>query len=143
MALSYHLPHTLRCCAVSLSLSLSAHHFQQLLGSCFKKNDTTLLNLPSLYIFLHIASGRPHSFRAVPSVATQFQVLLTPLSGCFSAFARATLRYRSQVIFRVGSCCSRVRAQYSMDATLHIPSPSAFRIRGCHSLWQRFPVHFS
>jgi len=77
-------------CAASLSLRLSAHHFHQLLGSCFKKNDATLLNLPSLYIFLHIASRRPHSFRAAPSVATQFQALLTPLSGCFSAFARAT-----------------------------------------------------
>ena len=143
MALSYHLPRTLRCCAVSLSLRLSAHHFQQLLGSCFKKNDTILLNLPSLYIFLHIASRRPHSFRTVPSVATQFQVLLTPLSGFFSAFARATLRYRSQVIFRVGSCCSHIRAQYSMDTTQRIPSPSAFRLRGFHSLWQRFSAHFS
>ena len=40
------IPRASQCCALSLSLRLSARHSYALPGSCFKKNDKTLVPSP-------------------------------------------------------------------------------------------------
>ena len=52
--------------------------------------------------FFSLLMERVNPFKQQHTVTIQFQALFTPLSGYFSAFARATIRYRSQGIFRVG-----------------------------------------
>ena len=77
-------------CAHLLSLRLSPRHSQQLPGSCFEKNDGTLVYLSSRTPLRVIASEGviPSTHRL--TVTIQFRALLTGLSACFSVFAHAT-----------------------------------------------------
>ncbi len=60
------IPCASQCCALSLSLRLSARHSYALPGSCFKKNDKTLVPSPRAALSDR-CFGDNHPFRALPS----------------------------------------------------------------------------
>lgn len=59
-----------------------ARHSHKLLGSCFKKYDATIVSQ-------RFREGSLLSCARL-IVTTQFQALLTPVSGCFSVFVHTT-----------------------------------------------------
>lgn len=73
----------LQAAGLSLSLRLSACHSDVLPGPLFETDGTTLS-------------------RTILSTA-KFRGLFTPCQGIFSTFPRGTMRYRSQLVFRVRS----------------------------------------
>ncbi len=61
----------------------------QLPGSCFEKNDATLVFPPRLRTFAR-SLQQSYPFALHQIVTSQFEALLTALSGAFSAFTRVT-----------------------------------------------------
>ena len=87
----------LACCVLSLSLRLSARHSNTLPGSCFKKNDKTLLHAPRL-ILSNLHFGSLQSFRALPSCRHLVSDLFNPTRvGSFQLSLAVLVRYRSVV----------------------------------------------
>ena len=84
--------------------------------------------------------------RLWPVVGLRFQVLFhSPRRGSFRLSLTVLLRYRSYLVFSLGSWSTQFPAGFLVprrtqdSATLQ----STFRIRGFHPLWQAFPDLFT
>lgn len=129
----------LACCELSLSLRLSARHYYTLPGSCFKKNDKTLLH-PFRWILSNLRFKELRRFRALPSchhlVSDLFQ---SHTCGFFSAFARATCSLSVYIQYLGLEFNAPVFSPYTQTDLLIRNNSIALGLRGCHSLWPFFP----
>lgn len=106
----------------SLSLRLSACHFHTLPGSCFEKNDGTLLSTPRLHLTMLASAcfnAHAHTFLSPPS----FRSFHSHTCGFFSAFPRGTcsLSVSSQCLgleFNAPSSRSILELRYSSRRNL-------------------------
>ena len=118
-----------------------ARHCDALPGSCFEKNDKTLVQ-PRRSWLSPFRFQDLHSFRALPSrnhlVSDLFR---SHTCGFFSAFTRATcsLSVSNQYLglgFNSPSSFDISKPNYS-----HLQRLTLLSLRGCHSLWLLFPEH--
>ncbi len=104
--------------------------------------DGTLILAPRWEDCSPLASGRLKSLRLHQTVTIQFQALFTPLSGSFSAFARATYTLSVSSLYLELEVNPPTFAPDTRLTLLTAPSSSRVCLRGYHSLSQGFPAHF-
>ena len=131
----------LTCCALSLSLRrlAPARHSNTLPGSCFKKNDKTLLLTRrislSAFSFCMLSLLSRLTFVSPPS----FRSFQSHTCGFFSAFAHATCSLSVYSQYLGLGFNAPVFTLHNQPELLFHGNSISLNLRGCHSLWPFFP----